>query len=40
LVIGEKAADFNEGIRLAQDLIESGAAARKLRELKEASRAV
>jgi anthranilate phosphoribosyltransferase len=40
LVIGEKAADFNEGIRLAQELIESGAAARKLRELQEASHAV
>jgi anthranilate phosphoribosyltransferase len=40
LMIGEKAADFTEGIQLARELIESGAAARKLRELQEASHAV
>ncbi len=40
LIVGEKAADFHDGIRLARELIESGAAARKLRELQEASHAV
>lgn len=40
LVVGEKAADFSIGIQLARELIESGAAARKLCELQEASYAV
>ncbi len=39
LVVGDKAKDFNEGIRLARELIESGAARRKLEELVEHSNA-
>ena len=37
LMIGGRAADFKEGIGLAAELIDSGAAARKLKELSEAS---
>ncbi len=37
LMIGERAGSFQEGIELARTLIDSGAAARKLSELSEAS---
>ncbi|MCL2332956.1 MAG: anthranilate phosphoribosyltransferase [Actinomycetia bacterium] len=37
LIIGEKAADFPEGIELARELIANGRAAAKLRELREMS---
>ena len=40
LVVGERAADFAAGIQLAREIIESGAAAKKLRALQEASHAV
>ncbi len=39
LVVGGKARDFREGVELAKSLIESGAAKRKLAELKEMSHA-
>lgn len=39
LLIGGRAADFKEGIRLAADLIDSGAAGKKLQQLSEASHA-
>lgn len=38
LMIGDKAGSFKEGIQLAGDIIDSGAAAKKLRQLVEASR--
>jgi anthranilate phosphoribosyltransferase len=37
LIVGCRADGFNEGIALAKELIDSGAAAKKLRELKEMS---
>jgi anthranilate phosphoribosyltransferase len=37
LIVGEKADGFKSGIVLANELIDSGAAAKKLRELKDAS---
>ena len=37
LMIGEKAADFKEGLRLASDILDSGAAQNKLNSLIEAS---
>jgi len=39
LVVGSKAEDFKQGIRLAQEIIESGDANRKLNELREMSNA-
>ena len=39
LVVGSKAEDFKQGIRLAQEIIESGDAKRKLNELREMSNA-
>ncbi len=40
LVVGGKATDFSEGVTLAQSLIESGAALKKLNELRVRSNAV
>jgi anthranilate phosphoribosyltransferase len=40
LIVGGKAKDFNEGVKLAQELIESGKALSKLNELREMSNAV
>ena len=40
LVVGEKTDDFKSGIQLARELIESGAAEKKLHELQEASHAI
>ncbi|MCL1979814.1 MAG: anthranilate phosphoribosyltransferase, partial [Proteobacteria bacterium] len=37
LVVGDRAGDFRTGIGLAGELIDSGAAAKKLHELKEMS---
>ncbi|MDR2204306.1 MAG: anthranilate phosphoribosyltransferase [Nitrososphaerota archaeon] len=37
LVVGEKAANFKEGVTLAQNIIESGTALKKLNELREMS---
>jgi len=37
LVVGGKAGDFKQGVGLAQEIIESGGAERKLKELKEMS---
>ena len=39
LIVGGKADNFKQGVRLAQDIIESGAAKKKLNELKEMSNA-
>lgn len=40
LIVGGKAADFEEGIRLARSLIESGTALHKLEELQSRSQAI
>ena len=40
LVVGEKADTFKAGVQLAREIIESGVASKKLRELQEASHAV
>jgi anthranilate phosphoribosyltransferase len=37
LIVGGKADDFRQGVKLAQELIESGAAAKKLTELRDLS---
>jgi anthranilate phosphoribosyltransferase len=37
LIVGGKADGFNSGISLAEELIDSGGAAKKLRELREMS---
>jgi len=37
LIVGGKAKDFNEGIKFANEIIESGLALKKLNELKEVS---
>ena len=37
LIVGDKAADFKQGVALARELIESGAARKKLEQLKEMS---
>jgi anthranilate phosphoribosyltransferase len=39
LVVGDKAKDFKEGIKLADEIIQSGDALKKLNELKEMSNA-
>jgi len=39
LIVGGKTDNFKQGVRLAQDIIESGAAKKKLNELKEMSNA-
>ncbi|MDR3000135.1 MAG: anthranilate phosphoribosyltransferase [Fibromonadaceae bacterium] len=40
LVVAQKAKDFNEGVKMAQEIIESGAALKKLNELREMSNSV